>query len=175
MGSTRGIGQACWNGTARVKRALTLSCRYGSRRYGRNRRAEAETAAALLAAPADHSPSFRRPLVRHGRILTDFRHRDDSSYRQAPLMTEILRAEDVRKHYDGVQALRGASFSLDPGEVHALMGENGAGKSTLAKIVAGSVRADAGQIFVDGKAVEIKSPRDAQAIGIGIIYQEVDL
>jgi ribose transport system ATP-binding protein len=90
-------------------------------------------------------------------------------------MTEILRAEDVRKHYDGVQALRGASFSLDPGEVHALMGENGAGKSTLAKIVAGSVRADAGQIFVDGKAVEIKSPRDAQAIGIGIIYQELDL
>lgn len=90
-------------------------------------------------------------------------------------MSEILRAEGVRKHYDGVQALRGASFFLNAGEVHALMGENGAGKSTLAKIVAGSVRADAGQIILDGKAVEIRSPRDAQAIGIGIIYQELDL
>lgn len=90
-------------------------------------------------------------------------------------MTEILRAADIRKHYDGVQALHGASFSLDAGEVHALMGENGAGKSTLAKIVAGSVRADAGNIFLDGKPVEIRNPRDAQAIGIGIIYQELDL
>ena len=90
-------------------------------------------------------------------------------------MAETLRAEGVRKHYDGVQALRGAGFSLAAGEVHALMGENGAGKSTLAKIVAGSVRADAGQIFLDGKQVEIKSPLDAQRLGIGIIYQELDL
>lgn len=90
-------------------------------------------------------------------------------------MTEILRVEQIRKHYDGVQALRGASFSVASGEVHALMGENGAGKSTLAKIAAGSVRADDGQIFLDGKAVEIKSPLDAQRLGIGIIYQELDL
>jgi len=90
-------------------------------------------------------------------------------------VTEILRADGVRKHFDGVQALRGASFSLAAGEVHALMGENGAGKSTLAKIVAGSVRADAGQISLDGKEVEIKSPLDAQRLGIGIIYQELDL
>jgi ABC-type sugar transport system ATPase subunit len=90
-------------------------------------------------------------------------------------VAETLRAEGVHKHYDGVQALRGAGFSLAAGEVHALMGENGAGKSTLAKIVAGSVRADAGQIFLDGKQVEIKSPLDAQRLGIGIIYQELDL
>ena len=90
-------------------------------------------------------------------------------------MTEVLRAEGVHKHYDGVQALRGAGFSLAAGEVHALMGENGAGKSTLAKIVAGSVRADAGQIFLDGKSVEIKNPLDARRLGIGIIYQELDL
>lgn len=90
-------------------------------------------------------------------------------------MTEILRVEHIRKHYDGVQALRGASFSVVSGEVHALMGENGAGKSTLAKIAAGSVRADAGEIFLDGKAVEIESPLDAQRLGIGIIYQELDL
>jgi ribose transport system ATP-binding protein len=86
-----------------------------------------------------------------------------------------MRLEGVRKHYDGVEALRGANFSVAPGEVHALMGENGAGKSTLAKIAAGSVRADAGQIFLDGKPVEIRSPLDAQRLGIGIIYQELDL
>jgi len=90
-------------------------------------------------------------------------------------VTEILRVEAVHKHYDGVQALRGASFSVAAGEVHALMGENGAGKSTLAKIAAGSVRADAGQIFLDGKSADIRSPLDAQRLGIGIIYQELDL
>ncbi|HEV1287242.1 MAG TPA: sugar ABC transporter ATP-binding protein [Bryobacteraceae bacterium] len=87
----------------------------------------------------------------------------------------MLRVEGVRKHYDGVQALRGAGFSLAAGEVHALMGENGAGKSTLAKIVAGSVRADAGQIFLDEKPVEIRNVLQAQRLGIGIIYQELDL
>jgi ribose transport system ATP-binding protein len=90
-------------------------------------------------------------------------------------VAEILRAERVRKHYDGVQALRGADFSLAPGEVHALVGENGAGKSTLAKIIAGSVRADSGSIFIDGKLAEIKNPLDAQRLGVGIIYQELDL
>jgi ribose transport system ATP-binding protein len=90
-------------------------------------------------------------------------------------VTEVLRADGVHKHYDGVQALRGAKFSLTSGEVHALMGENGAGKSTLAKIAAGSVRADAGEIFLDGKLVEIRNPLDAQRLGIGIIYQELDL
>jgi ABC-type sugar transport system ATPase subunit len=87
----------------------------------------------------------------------------------------ILRAEGVCKHYDGVEALRGASFSLAEGEVHALMGENGAGKSTLAKIIAGSVCADMGQIFLADEHVEIKSPLDALRLGIGIIYQELDL
>jgi ribose transport system ATP-binding protein len=77
------------------------------------------------------------------------------------VVTEILRVEGVRKHYGGVHALRGATFSVLPGEVHALMGENGAGKSTLAKIIAGSVRADAGEISLHGN--------------VGIIYQELDL
>jgi ABC-type sugar transport system ATPase subunit len=90
-------------------------------------------------------------------------------------VTEVLRVEGVHKHYDGVVALRGAGFSLAAGEVHALMGENGAGKSTLAKVVAGSVRADSGSIFLDGKQVEIKNPLDARRLGIGIIYQELDL
>jgi ABC-type sugar transport system ATPase subunit len=90
-------------------------------------------------------------------------------------MTDRLLLENIHKHYDGAQALRGASFSVVSGEVHALMGENGAGKSTLAKIAAGSVRADAGKILIDDEPVDIKTPQDAQRLGIGIIYQELDL
>jgi ABC-type sugar transport system ATPase subunit len=88
---------------------------------------------------------------------------------------DILRAEAITKHYDGVYALKGATFSLRPGEVHALVGENGAGKSTLARILAGSARADAGKIFVNGSPAAIATPLDAQRLGIGIIYQELDL
>jgi ABC-type sugar transport system ATPase subunit len=88
---------------------------------------------------------------------------------------DILQAEAITKHYGGVYALKGASFGLRAGEVHALMGENGAGKSTLARILAGSARPDTGRILVDGAAVEIANPLDAQRLGIGIIYQELDL
>ena len=90
-------------------------------------------------------------------------------------MPDILSVRGVHKHYDGVQALRGASFSLAAGEVHALLGENGAGTSTLAKIVAGSVQADSGTILLAGAPVQIKHPLDAQRLGIGMIYQELDL
>jgi ABC-type sugar transport system ATPase subunit len=88
---------------------------------------------------------------------------------------DLLHAEDISKHYGGVSALRSAHFTLHAGEVHALMGENGAGKSTLAKIIAGSIRPDAGTILVDGKPAPISRPLDAQHFGIGIIYQELDL
>ncbi|HYW45847.1 MAG TPA: sugar ABC transporter ATP-binding protein [Bryobacteraceae bacterium] len=87
----------------------------------------------------------------------------------------ILEASAVTKHFGGVAALRNASFSLRPGEVHALIGENGAGKSTLAKIIAGSVRPDSASIAIDGRPAAIRSPQDAQRLGIGIIYQELDL
>ena len=74
-----------------------------------------------------------------------------------------------------MQALKGASFDLRPGEVHALVGENGAGKSTLARILAGSTRADGGSILMDGREVALLGPLDAQRLGIGMIYQELDL
>jgi ABC-type sugar transport system ATPase subunit len=90
-------------------------------------------------------------------------------------MNVILQLSEIDKHFDGVRALQGASFSLFPGEVHALMGENGAGKSTLAKIIAGAIAADGGHFSVDGSAVTIGGPRDAQRLGISIIYQELDL
>jgi ribose transport system ATP-binding protein len=90
-------------------------------------------------------------------------------------MPDLLHAEHITKHYGGVYALRDAHFTLRAGEVHALVGENGAGKSTLAKIIAGAVRPDAGDIFIDGRRTPLADPLDAQRAGIGIIYQELDL
>jgi ABC-type sugar transport system ATPase subunit len=88
---------------------------------------------------------------------------------------DLLQAVDISKHYGGIAALKRAKFGIRAGEVHALIGENGAGKSTLAKIIAGSVRRDSGQILIDGHPVSIATPLDAQRYDIGIIYQELDL
>ncbi|WP_158752180.1 sugar ABC transporter ATP-binding protein [Acidobacterium sp. S8] len=90
-------------------------------------------------------------------------------------MTDLLNVEGVSKHYGGIYALKNACFSLRAGEVHALMGENGAGKSTLARVVAGATRANTATIKIEGQPVAIRTPLDAQTLGIGIIYQELDL
>ena len=90
-------------------------------------------------------------------------------------MTALATMAGITKSFPGVRALSDARFDLLPGEVHALMGENGAGKSTLMKILAGIYRPDAGEIVIDGQAVEIASPRRAQDLGIGIIHQELNL
>jgi ABC-type sugar transport system ATPase subunit len=90
-------------------------------------------------------------------------------------MPDLLKAENISKHYGGVAALRNAWFSLRTGEVHALVGENGAGKSTLARILAGSAKADSGAIFIHGERVEWNTPLDAQRAGVAIISQELDL
>ena len=90
-------------------------------------------------------------------------------------MTALLTMRAIDKAFAGVQALRGACFELQAGEVHALMGENGAGKSTLMKVLAGVYTADAGQIVLDGQPVAPESPRAAQALGIRIIHQELNL
>ncbi|MEP1574378.1 MAG: sugar ABC transporter ATP-binding protein [Roseibium album] len=81
----------------------------------------------------------------------------------------------IEKRFPGVHALKNVQFELEPGEVHALMGENGAGKSTLMKILAGIYRSDAGDLSIDGESVELDSPRAAQDRGIGIIHQELSL
>ena len=90
-------------------------------------------------------------------------------------MEEILRMQNISKSFPGVQALRGASFSLNAGEVHALIGENGAGKSTLMKILTGNYQADSGEIIYKGKRVQIPNPRVAQDMGINIVHQEVHM
>ncbi len=90
-------------------------------------------------------------------------------------MPELLRASNINKHYDGTHALRDVSLSILPGEVHALVGENGAGKSTLSKVIAGVVQPDSGELTWNGSPVSIQTPLDAQRLGIGIIFQELDL
>ena len=87
----------------------------------------------------------------------------------------IVELKQVSKAFSGVQALDRCQFELRKGEVHALMGENGAGKSTLMKVLAGVYQRDSGDILLDGKPVELPSPRAAQALGIGIVHQELNL
>ena len=89
--------------------------------------------------------------------------------------TPTLRLQSVSKSFPGVRALHDVSLDLLPGEVHALVGENGAGKSTLIKILGGLYRADAGEIVLQGEEVHIRSPHQAQLLGISVIYQEFNL
>lgn len=91
-------------------------------------------------------------------------------------MNEILVAmSGIEKTFPGVHALTQCHFELRAGEVHALVGENGAGKSTMMKVLAGVYPKDAGSIVVQGKEVEINSPRAAQLNGISMIHQELNL
>ena len=82
---------------------------------------------------------------------------------------------EIVKTFPGVRALDGVTFDVRAGEVHALVGENGAGKSTLMKILAGAQPADSGEIAIDGRPVTINGPKDAERLGIGMIYQEFNL
>jgi len=89
--------------------------------------------------------------------------------------TNVLEMTDIRKSFPGVCALDGAHLQVAPGEVHVLLGENGAGKSTLMKVLTGAHAADAGDIRLDGKRVDIESPRHAMDLGISMVYQELTL
>ncbi|MFJ6672177.1 ATP-binding cassette domain-containing protein [Actinosynnema sp. NPDC091369] len=85
----------------------------------------------------------------------------------------LLDARELVKHYGNVEALRGASFTADAGEVVALVGDNGAGKSTLVKCLSGVERPDAGTILLDGAPVVLDSPVAARALGIETVYQDL--
>lgn len=87
----------------------------------------------------------------------------------------VLHARGISKFFPGTIALDDVELRLMPGEVHALLGENGAGKSTLIKCLTGAYRRDAGVIKLDGTEVEPASTADSQRLGIGTVYQEVNL
>ncbi|REC56688.1 sugar ABC transporter ATP-binding protein [Rhodosalinus sediminis] len=89
--------------------------------------------------------------------------------------TPALRLEGIVKTFPGVRALDGVSFSVLPGEVHALMGENGAGKSTLMKVLGGIYQPDAGRIFIEERETVMRGPLEAKAEGVMFIHQELSL
>ncbi len=87
----------------------------------------------------------------------------------------LLQMKHISKSFPGVQALSDVSFDLHKGEVVGLVGENGAGKSTLMKILSGVHGPDEGEILIEGKAVRLSSPKDAETAGVAIIHQELSL
>src|SRR5689334_3828847 len=87
----------------------------------------------------------------------------------------ILHAEHVTKVFPGTVALDKVNFNVYRGKVNVLIGENGAGKSTLMKILAGVEAPTSGRLVMDGQEIVIRSPHDAARLGIGIIYQEMNL
>jgi ribose transport system ATP-binding protein len=90
-------------------------------------------------------------------------------------VTLRLEARGIRKSFGGVEVLKGVDFRLEKGKVHGLVGQNGAGKSTLMKILNGVYSRDGGEILVDGELVDYATPNDAQAAGIGMVFQELSL
>ena len=93
-----------------------------------------------------------------------------------PNMTKpLVEMRGISKRYGGVQALQSVDLDIYLGEVHALVGDNAAGKSTLIKTLAGAVIKDEGTITLEGRAIEINAPRDAKALGIETVYQDLAL
>ncbi len=87
----------------------------------------------------------------------------------------LIQMEHIHKYFPGVHALNDVHLSVNAGEVHALIGENGAGKSTLMKVLNGIYKKDGGRILYKEKEVELDGPESAQALGIGMIHQELNL
>jgi simple sugar transport system ATP-binding protein len=83
----------------------------------------------------------------------------------------LLKMEEITKTFPGVVANDKVSFDLSAGEIHALVGENGAGKTTLMNILYGLYKPDSGSIFIKGRQINIRNPKDAILQGIGMVHQ----
>ncbi len=83
----------------------------------------------------------------------------------------MLELRNITKRFGDVVANNGVNIVVKPGTIHAIVGENGAGKSTAMRIAYGFYTADSGEILVDGKVQDIKSPHDAIALGIGMVHR----
>ncbi len=90
-------------------------------------------------------------------------------------MTPRLQLTGITKAYPAVVANSGISLTVQPGEIHAVLGENGAGKSTLMKIIYGAVKPDAGSMAVDGRKVTVRNPQEARGLGIAMVFQHFSL
>jgi simple sugar transport system ATP-binding protein len=88
-------------------------------------------------------------------------------------MAHLVEADHISKYYGNIVALKDISAHVDAGEVTCILGDNGAGKSSFIKILSGSHQPDEGRLLVDGDAVEFASPRDARAMGIATVYQDL--
>src|SRR3982751_955398 len=86
-------------------------------------------------------------------------------------MPPVLEVRNITKQFPGVLANDHISFTLEPGEIHAFLGENGAGKSTLMNILYGLYEPDEGEIFIRGNLVKITGPNDAIRQGLGMVHQ----
>ena len=104
---------------------------------------------------SDRAPGFKYWGIAYMKNLVEFKH--------------------ITKRFPGVLALNDINLELKAGEVHVLIGENGAGKSTLMKILSGAYRQDEGELLIDGEAVKRNSPIISSSLGIGMIYQELNL
>jgi ribose transport system ATP-binding protein len=87
----------------------------------------------------------------------------------------LIEARRITKTFPGVRALDNVDLELRAGETHILLGENGAGKSTLMKILSGAYAPDSGEVYIEGRKVEVFNPRAAQRMGVSIIYQDFNL
>jgi simple sugar transport system ATP-binding protein len=90
-------------------------------------------------------------------------------------MTNELSMKNITKNFGSFQALNKVDFTVQKGEIHALLGANGAGKSTLMKILCGAYDEYEGQIYKNGGEISISSPKEAKRHAIGIVHQEVDV
>jgi ABC-type sugar transport system ATPase subunit len=87
----------------------------------------------------------------------------------------LLQMKGILKSFGAVQALDGVDFELYPNEILGLVGDNGAGKSTLIKIISGVLMPDAGEIFLEGRKIHMRSPHQARELGIETVYQDLGL